>query len=139
MTGDWNPNIERKLVPGVSAHALWVTVGWALYIGSGAAVIALAFWVLNEAFWALTPFLISVVAFAVNRGVDIFVPFREKKEAAEGYATFVRGFGPMELEHVDPRTGRLVSFAGERLSRAERRERIRLIRAQHHAPSDTSS
>ncbi len=139
MAGEWHPDIERALVPGVSAHAMWVTVGWSLYIGLGTAAIALALWVLDQPLWALAPFMISVLAFVVNRGVDVFIPFREKKEAAQGYATFVRGFGPMRLEHVDPGTGRLVSFAGEQLGRSERRERIRLIRAQHNAPGDRRS
>jgi hypothetical protein len=105
-------------------------VGWSLYISLGTGLVALVLWVLDRDVWALLPLAVGVPAFVVNRIVDIFIPFREKKEAAEGYATFVRGFGPMRLEHVDPRTGRLVSFAGEELGRGERRERIRMIRAQ---------
>ncbi|MFD2797494.1 hypothetical protein ACFS27_28325 [Promicromonospora vindobonensis] len=70
-------------------------------------------------------------AFGVTaaRVLDSMASTRTAREHAAAYITLVEGTGPVDVEHVDPRTGRLVSFAGEDLTRAERAARVAAIRA----------
>jgi hypothetical protein len=70
-------------------------------------------------------------AFGVTaaRILDTTTSTRQAREHAAGYATLVQGPGPVDVEHVDPRTGHLVSFAGEDLTDAERQARIAAINA----------
>lgn len=71
----------------------------------------------------------GVLGTTIGRVVLSVASTREAREAAAGYTTRAQGAGSADVEHVDARTGRLVSFAGEDLSDAERRARVAAIRA----------
>jgi hypothetical protein len=130
MTEEWHPRIRRRTLSGVSAHSLSAVDGWCLGIGMACCVVALALlWVADQPILAALVGLPGAIGVTVSRALGTAGGTREARERAAGYVTLVQGTGPADLEHVDPRTGRLVSFAGEGLTDAERRARVAAIRS----------
>jgi len=118
------------MLSGVSAHRLSAVDGWCLWIGTACCVVALVLlWGADQPILAALVGLPGMIGVTASRVLGTMVPTRETREHAAGYITRVQGTGPADLEHVDPRTGRLVSFAGEDLSDAERRARVVAIHA----------
>jgi hypothetical protein len=118
------------MLSGVSAHRLSMIDGWCLGIGMVCCVVALALlWVADQPILAALVGLPGAIGVTASRVLGTIVGTREAREHAAGYITLAQGTGPVDVEHVDPRTGRLVSFAGEDLTDAERRARVAAIRA----------
>lgn len=118
------------MLSGVSAHRLSAIQSWCLGIGMACAVVALALlWVADQPILAAVVGLPGAIGVTAARTLAPTASTREAREHAAGYTTLVKGTGPADVEHVDPRTGRLVSFAGEELTDAERRARVAAIRA----------
>ena len=86
-------------------------------------------WGVDQPLLAAVVALPGAVGVSVGRLLDSMAGTRATREHAASYTTLVEGTGPADVEHVDPRTGRLVSFAGEDLSRDERRARVAAVRA----------
>lgn len=129
MTGEWHPKIGRRMLSGVSAHRLSAIDGWCLGIGMVCLIVGLALlWVADQPILAAVVALPGMLGVMGSRILDTMTHTREARERAAGYTTLAEGVGPADVEHVDPRTGRLVSFAGEDLSDAERRARLAAIR-----------
>ncbi|MEV0951787.1 hypothetical protein [Promicromonospora sp. NPDC050249] len=129
MTDEWHPRIGRRTLSGVSAHRLSLIQDWCLGIGMVCLVAGLVLWGADQAFLAMFFVLPGATAVSTARMLGSVADTRGAREYAAGYTTLVQGTGPADLEHVDPRTGRLVSFAGEDLTDAERRARVAAIRS----------
>ncbi|WP_157602127.1 hypothetical protein [Promicromonospora kroppenstedtii] len=123
----------RRTLSGVSASRLSAVGGWLLGTGVGSLVVGLVLlWVADAPVLAALVALPGVIGSTVGRVLDSMSGTRAAREHAAGYATLVQGTGPVDVEHVDHRTGRLVSFAGEDLTRADRQARVAAIRADAH-------
>jgi hypothetical protein len=130
VTDEWHPNIRRRMLSGVSAHRLSAVGGWCLGIGIVCLVVGLALlWVADQPILAAVIALPGALGVTEARVLDTMSSTRAAREHAAGYTTLVQGTGPADVGHVDPRTGRLVSFAGEDLTDDERRARVAAIRA----------
>ena len=130
MAGEWHPMIGRRLLSGVSARGLSAAGNWCLGVGMVCLVVGLVLlWIADQPILAAVCVLPGALGVTAGRALDGFAGTREAREHTAGYATLVPGTGPADVEHVDPRTGRLVSFAGEDLTEAERRARVAAIRA----------
>lgn len=130
MTDEWHPRIGRQTLTGVSAHRLSLIQDWCLGIGLVCLVAGLVLlWGADQGFLAMFFVLPGAAAVSTARILGSVADTRESREYAAGYTTLVQGTGPADMEHVDPRTGRLVSFASEDLTDAERRTRVAAIRA----------
>jgi hypothetical protein len=115
---------------GVSAHRLSKVGDWLLWPGMACLVLAMVLlWGVDQPLAAGLVAVPGLVGVTTGRVVLSVASTREAREHAAGYVTRVRGTGPADVEHVDPRTGRLVSFAGEDLTGAERRSRVEAVRA----------
>lgn len=118
------------MLSGVSAHRLSAVDGWCLWIGMACCVVALVLlWGADQPVLAALVGLPGAIGVTASRALGTMARTRETREHAAAYITFVQGTGPADVEHVDPRTGRLVSFAGEDLTDAERRARVAAVRA----------
>ncbi|GAA2217253.1 hypothetical protein GCM10010413_00710 [Promicromonospora sukumoe] len=130
MATEWHPTIVRRTLSGASASSLSAVGGWFLGIGMGCLVVGLVLlWVADEPVLAAVVALPGALGVLAGRVLDTMSGTRAAREHAAGYATLLPGTGPADVEHVDHRTGRLVSFAGEDLTRADRRARVAAIRA----------
>ncbi|MDR7382715.1 hypothetical protein [Promicromonospora iranensis] len=115
---------------GVSAHRLSTVGDWLLWPGMACLVLALVLlWGVDQPLPAGLVAVPGIVGVTTGRVVLSVASTREARERAAGYVTRIRGTGPADVEHVDPQTGRLVSFAGEDLTGAERRSRVEAVRA----------
>lgn len=118
------------MLSGVSAHRLSAVGGWCLGVGMVCVLAALALlWLADQPILAAVVGLPGALGVTEARILDSAAGARTSRERAAGYLTLVQGTGPVDVEHVDSRTGRLISFAGEDLTGAERRARVAAIRA----------
>jgi len=119
------------MLSGVSAHRLSAVDGWCLGIGMVCLVVAMALlWVADQPILAAVVALPGAIGVMAARTLGSMAGTRAAREHAAGYTTLVQLRGPADVEHVDSQTGRLVSFAGEDLTVAERRARVAAIRAE---------
>lgn len=118
------------MLSGVSAHRLSAIESWSLGTGLVCVVLGMVLlWGEDQSFLAFLCIVPGGAGVMLARTLDGTARTRVAREHAAGYITLVRGTGPADVEHVDARTGRLVSFAGEDLTDAERRARVAAIRA----------
>ncbi|MFJ3403366.1 hypothetical protein [Promicromonospora sp. NPDC090134] len=126
---EWHPGIERRTLTGVPAGRLSAAASWLLWCGMACAVVGALFWAADHTVLAAVLILPGGVGISTARLLDTLAGTRKTREMAAGYTTLVEGRGPVDAEHVDARSGRLVSFAGEDLTGVERRARVAAIRA----------
>jgi hypothetical protein len=117
------------MLSGVSAHRLSAAGSWCLGIGMACVVAGVVLLGADQGFLAFLCLVPGAAGVTTARNLEGIVSTRRAREHAAGYITLVEGTGPADVEHVDPRTGQLVSFAGEDLTDDERRARIAAIRA----------
>lgn len=117
------------MLSGVSAHRLSLIQDWCLGIGMVCLVVGVVLLGADQGFLSMLFVVPGASGVSTARILGTIANTRGSREHAAGYITLVQGTGPADVEHLDPRTGRLVSFAGEDLSDAERRARVAAIRA----------
>jgi hypothetical protein len=126
MATEWNSNIRRDILPGVSAHSLSLLETWSLGCCITSVAVAVSLWLWVDSLWALPFYVISAIALMVNRTADPMERSRTQKELRAGYTTL--GDGPREVDQVDARSRHVIRLADETIRDDELRERMRLVR-----------
>ncbi|GAA2220678.1 hypothetical protein GCM10010413_10030 [Promicromonospora sukumoe] len=155
MAQQWHPDIQRRILPGPTAHA-WGLVGAVLIavcfasfgiliVGVGLSTVGITPNDLPYLYVALVVFLMSVLLIGRGSFSPMFwaVERRQKQERAEGYTTRLNAVyeDDVAVDVVDWRSGRVIRMAHEPLveskylvdKQAQIQDRIRLVRAEARA------